>query len=761
MLITYSSIILTMRRLFFMFLGIFIISASMSSQEIDKNILDNIPQSQIDELVSMASKDLRLSEELAELDKSEPEPTLDTIDVEDTSDDFRNIIFGLDFISTTPTSIAATTDLPFPSDYKISLNDEIKIILTGTKQNIYSLKVGLDGGISVPELGYFVIAGKTLQQTKDFFDKLVERSYVGVDVNISLTSVSAKKIAIVGAVEKPGNYIVNPFTTISNSLSYSGGVKKYASLRNIEVRKANGELLSFDLYDLLLNGDRSKDFTLDGGDTVVIKPTIKHVLINGEVLRPMVYEYKGYDSFLDLVNFALGFNQNANKESVVGVFQQDGKIINSKLDINNNVGEKEILEIFVSNKTSVKEKDIFVEGEAVSSGFYKNKEKSFSSLIKQLQFSDEIYPFFSLHIKTTENGGTILEEFSLNDPDTYENLDTAANSRVIFFSKEQLINSDDEIFGEGSLISKYIEIKHTNKDYRLPITGKFTPKQIDLLIGSSINTIKNNVTTVFQEEVRSGEYEEEIESTNLISIVFPFVTDSSISVEITGQVFNPGSFTISSTVSLEDLYSMAGGIKDTANRKGIILLRESIKSKQILALENAKNVLLSNYIQKTSTQSQELLNINDLLALAESTEPQGRLGGNFEPGGEEAIKTYLQDGDRIFIPTISNEIIIQGEVLNPSSMTFEEGLTHLDYIEKTGGLTKNALRSGIYVLKANGTSVPVGRSVFSENIEIEPGDTIIVPRNLEKLALLPVISVATQIISDIAFSAASLNAINN
>ena len=57
--------------------------------------------------------------------------------------------------------------------------------------------------------------------------------------------------------------------------------------------------------------------------------------------------------------------------------------------------------------------------------------------------------------------------------------------------------------------------------------------------------------------------------------------------------------------------------------------------------------MLSNYIQKTSTQSQELLNINDLLALAESTEPQGRLGGNFEPGGEEAIKTYLQDGDRI------------------------------------------------------------------------------------------------------------------
>ena len=75
-------------------------------------------------------------------------------------------------------------------------------------------------------------------------------------------------------------------------------------------------------------------------------------------------------------------------------------------------------------------------------------------------------------------------------------------------------------------------------------------------------------------------------------------------------------------------------------------------------------------------------------------------------------------------------------------------------------LTKNALRSGIYVLKSKWHIIPLGGSVFSENIEIEPGDTIIVPRNLEA-SFLPVISVATQIISDIAFSAVLLNAINN
>ena len=56
----------------------------------------------------------------------------------------------------------------------------------------------------------------------------------------------------------------------------------------------------------------------------------------------------------------------------------------------------------------------------------------------------------------------------------------------------------------------------------------------------------------------------------------------------------------------------------------------------------------------------------------------------------------------------------------------------------------------------------MGSNVFaSGKKEIEPGDTIVVPRNLDKLDLLPTLTAATKIISDIAFSAASLNAIQN
>ena len=52
-------------------------------------------------------------------------------------------------------------------------------------------------------------------------------------------------------------------------------------------------------------------------------------------------------------------------------------------------------------------------------------------------------------------------------------------------------------------------------------------------------------------------------------------------------------------------------------------------------------------------------------------------------------------------------------------------------------------------------------SFFKLGYEIKPGDSIVVPRNLDKVSTLPLITYSAQIISDIAISAASLNAIRN
>ena len=126
--------------------------------------------------------------------------------------------YGYNYFSSTPTTISAVGDLPLPNEYRISLNDQFTIILSGSKEAIFDLNVNLDGSILFPELGSISVVGETFQEVKTKLKNLIEQSYIGVQIDLSLKNLSAKKITIVGAVKTPGTYLVNPFSTISSAL---------------------------------------------------------------------------------------------------------------------------------------------------------------------------------------------------------------------------------------------------------------------------------------------------------------------------------------------------------------------------------------------------------------------------------------------------------------------------------------------------------------------------------------------------------------
>ena len=148
--------------------------------------------------------------------------------------------------------------------------------------------------------------------------------------------------------------------------------------------------------------------------------------------------------------------------------------------------------------------------------------------------------------------------------------------------------------------------------------------------------------------------------------------------------------------------------------------------------------------------------------MADKYEPSGRIVGDFSQGSATTKDFILKDLDKIIIPPKSNAVTVQGEVLNSISFIYKKGMSAEDYIDASGGYTSYADKSSIFIIKANGESMPLPRNIFSGgSIKIEPGDTIVVPRDLDNLEALPLISMATKILSDIAFSAASINAIQN
>lgn len=743
------------------------ISSDLLGQSLDTNIINNLSSDQINvakEILSEESnKKLNVSEGLSS--DNEKESLKEKKYINSGGTDSNK--FGYNFISSSPTSIIATGDIPLPNDYKISVGDVMGVVLSGSKDQIFDIKVQLDGTVFFPELGSISVAGESFEEVKDKFRNLISKSFIGASINLSLKDLSAKKITIVGVVNNPGTYLVNPFTTISNSLAYSGGIKSIGSLREIKLIRSNGENFIFDLYDLLIEGDRTNDITIESGDVIIVGAADKFVEISGQVKRPGIYEMKKGENLSDLLRYSLGFEGSANVN----------KLTLSKFDIRSNSITKIItddtkhhlieidsvkvypLQIDISN-------NILVSGAVKEPGYYELKNyPTLEGLIDKLEFVD-VYPWLGVLEQFDEENlvkSSIL--FSLNDPNTYKSIRLLPNSRIYFSNIDaRTFNVSDM---SAKLINEYeLTIKHKQATYNIPVFGKYSIKSFIDLLGLDMSDVINEATYISPLEniILKDNYKNmDFVAKKYNRVSFRSPINNLITVNISGAIDYPGTYTLQPNATLQDLYNLVGSFKDEAFSNGIIFTRESIRERQIKSIQKSKDDL--NKVLLTNAQKGEKIgDINILRALSESIEPEnlGRIAGDFSPRSISSNKTILLDGDSIFVPRNPNVINVLGEVLNPIAFEYNKSITVRSAITNSGGYQSYADKRRVYVIKANGLIERANRNIFTKDVKLEPGDTIVVPRKIITNnpgidALIPI----TRILSDLSFSAAALETLSN
>jgi len=236
-----------------------------------------------------------------------------------------------------------------------------------------------------------------------------------------------------------------------------------------------------------------------------------------------------------------------------------------------------------------------------------------------------------------------------------------------------------------------------------------------------------------------------------------------IRVYIGGAVDFPGTYTMNSDSVLSDVYELIGGFKPEAFLEGIVFTRESIRDRQIQSIQKSKEAL-NRALLVSSQKGKNIGDISIITALSESIEPEnlGRIAGDFSPQSVSSNKTILLDGDSIFVPRNPNAINVLGEVLNPIAFEYNKRITIRSAIDSSGGYQDYADKRKVYVIKANGLIERANRNIFTKNVKLEPGDTIVVPRKIITNnpgidALVPI----TNILSDLAFSAAALETLSN
>ena len=751
------------KLLIFTFISsIFFTTSSAYSQEIDPALLKNLSPSQIKMVKSQFNETKKIEKPKPAVKESTSRKVI--------SGDMNksaNKKYGYNYFSSTPTSVSAVGDLPLPNDYKISLNDQFTVILSGSREDIFDLDVNLDGTILFPELGSISVVGETFQEIKTKLRNLIEQSYIGVQIDLSLKNLSAKKITIVGAVKTPGTYLVNPFSTISSALGYSGGISEIGTLRNIRLVRVNGDEFNFDLYKLLINGDRSDDITIESGDVIIIDPAEQFINLSGQVRRPAIYEITKNETLDDLIEFGLGFNQIANKTNInVRVLDINSSSINS-INLSDSASNLDnVLSVNVNRYVNKNIASVNVNGAIKEPGLYTISENTtLEKLINRLEFVD-VYPWLAVLEQFDEDNlikSTTL--FNLKDPNTYRSVKLLPNSEIFFAN----INSREFDVNEMSkgLINDYdLIINHRQRSYTLPVYGSFNVKSFIEYLGLDMSDVDEEATYISPLDniiIKDNYTNMQFVAKKYHTVTFRSPVNDLIKVTVRGAVDYPGTYTMNSDSVIEDLYQLIGNFKPEAFIEGIIFTRQNIRNRQLESIQRSKEDL--NKALLTSIQKGENIgDINIIRALSESIEPSnlGRVAGDFSPKSPSSINTVLLDGDTIIIPRNPNIINVLGEVLNPIAFEYNKKLTVRSAINNSGGYQDFADKSKVYVIKANGTIERASRNIFSRNIQLEAGDTIVVPRkiitnNPGLETLLPV----TQILSDLAFSAAAIESLSN
>ncbi|MCC4275253.1 SLBB domain-containing protein [Marinomonas communis] len=225
--------------------------------------------------------------------------------------------FGYSVLNSSSKSLTVVDDLPVPLDYEMGPGDSINLQIFGKENQTLTLKINRDGAISLPNIGPVAVSGQTFAQLREQLSSIIKEKIIGVDVAITMGSMRTMQVFIAGEAKQPGAYNVNSLTTITQALIASGGIKQTGSLRNIQLKRKGKVVAEFDVYDLLINGDTSKDVRLSSGDTLFIPVRNNSIAIQGQITRPAIYETKNTLSVERLIELAGGAKPNAFLSSVL------------------------------------------------------------------------------------------------------------------------------------------------------------------------------------------------------------------------------------------------------------------------------------------------------------------------------------------------------------------------------------------------------------------------------------------------------------
>ena len=243
-------------------------------------------------------------------------------------------------------------------------------------------------------------------------------------------------------------------------------------------------------------------------------------------------------------------------------------------------------------------------------------------------------------------------------------------------------------------------------------------------------------------------------------------------VTVAGEVRFPGVFDITRDERLSSLLQRAGGVSEIAYPYGAIFTRKEAALKEkdgyertARELESEVPILLAKANTSDPSQTSIGIYLSSLARSLRETPVLGRVVITADPtvlAIKPELDFVLEPGDTLYIPKRPSNVTVSGEVLNSGSFQYRAGLSYQDYVRLAGGVSQAADEGRTFIIMPDGSATPISNDwlSFHGNGNIPPGSTIVVPRDISPFNWSQFIKDTTQVISQLAVTAASFAVIS-
>jgi polysaccharide export outer membrane protein len=720
--------------------------------------------------------------------------------------------FGYELFDNSMLSLLPMLNAPVPADYVMGPGDMLQVQLFGSQNQTLTLMVARDGHISFPQLGPIEVGGQRYSAVKSEIESRVARQMIGVRANVSMGETRTINIFVLGGAKYPGSYTVSGLATVTTALFAAGGVQPIGSLRSVQVKRQGETVRTFDLYDLLMRGDSSNDIKLLPGDVVFIPPVGPTAALDGEVQRPAIYELKAHDSVANLIQMGGGLTPNADDgdAALIRVNDQQRRIV---LNVNPSAVLGASLQMRNGDALHVARLRPQLDSGVILQGYvYRSKyvawheglriSEVIPSIDELKRDADQHYLLIRRELPPNRTIAVLSADLAaaLRAPGTPADIRLLPRDTITVFdlqtSREHVIQS---LMGELRLQSNLgqpTEIVHVDGRVKVPGDYPLEPgmRVSDLLrAGGSLDpaaygvhaelsryTVENagqrdtRVISIDLAAIRRGEQDADIalQAFDRLSIKQVSGWTEQDQVTLKGEVRFPGTYTIQPNETLHSVVDRAGGLTQFAFVEGSLFTRRELKLREQeqldrlaarLRTEIAEVALMGVRAQQGAAPS--AISVGEtLLHQLTDAKAVGRLVIDLKavlrtrPGSSDDV--ILRNGDELIVPKQRQEVMVLGEVQDPTSHLYKRRMTRDDYIGQSGGPTRQADRKRIYVVRADGSVDSGAKGWFhsADSVDIHPGDAIVVPLDTERLPALTVWSAVTSILYNLAIAGAELRA---